>query len=107
MTTPEPSHTSVSRRRSGWLLGGLLLMAGASVTQVVGALLRHGPERLAGLEQELSIWLMEHEVASVAELVGCMSQQRCPNPAEYERAQYMRAIQGYRPADARQAPGPW
>ena len=84
-----------------------LLMAGAAVTQVVGALLRHGPERLAGLEQELATWLMEHEVASVAELMGCMSQQRCPNPAEYERAQYMRAIQGYRPADARQAPGPW
>jgi dihydroorotate dehydrogenase (fumarate) len=84
-----------------------LLMAGACVTQVVGALLRHGPERLAGLEEELASWLMEHEVASVAELIGCMSQQRCPNPAEYERAQYMRAIQGYRPADARQAPGPW
>ena len=31
MTTPEPSHTSVSRRRSGWLIGGLLLMAGAAV----------------------------------------------------------------------------
>jgi dihydroorotate dehydrogenase (fumarate) len=84
-----------------------LLMAGARITQVVGALLRHGPERLAGLEEELASWLMEHEVASVAELIGCMSQQRCPNPAEYERAQYMRAIQGYRPADARQARGPW
>jgi dihydroorotate dehydrogenase (fumarate) len=84
-----------------------LLMAGARVTQVVGALLRHGPGRLAGLEEELATWLMEHEVASVAELIGCMSQQRCPNPAEYERAQYMRAIQGYRPAAARQAPGPW
>ena len=84
-----------------------LLMAGARVTQVVGALLRHGPGRLAGLEEELATWLMEHELASVAELIGCMSQQRCPNPAEYERAQYMRAIQGYRPAAARQAPGPW
>lgn len=31
MTTPEPSHTLVSRRRSGWLIGGLLLMAGAAV----------------------------------------------------------------------------
>ena len=36
MTTPEPSHTSVSRRRSGWLLGGLLLMAGAAVAVGVG-----------------------------------------------------------------------
>ncbi|MEB3326401.1 MAG: dihydroorotate dehydrogenase-like protein, partial [Synechococcus sp.] len=84
-----------------------LLMAGASATQVVGALLRHGSDRLAGLEEELSIWLMEHELASVGQLVGCMSQLRCPNPTEYERAQYMRAIGGFRPVDARQAPGPW
>ena len=36
MTTPEPSHTLVSRRRSGWLIGGLLLMAGAAVAVAVG-----------------------------------------------------------------------
>ncbi|RLS50831.1 MAG: hypothetical protein DWH87_01390 [Planctomycetota bacterium] len=36
MTTPEPSHTLVSRRRSGWLVGGLLLMAGAAVAVGVG-----------------------------------------------------------------------
>lgn len=36
MTTPEPSHTLVSRRRSGWLIGGLLLMAGTAVAVAVG-----------------------------------------------------------------------
>ena len=36
MTTPEPSHTLVSRRRSGWLIGGLLLMAGAAAAVAVG-----------------------------------------------------------------------
>ena len=36
MTTPEPSHTLVSRRRSGWLVGGLLLMAGAAAAVAVG-----------------------------------------------------------------------
>lgn len=35
MTTPEPSHTLVPRRRSGWLAGGLLLMAGAAVAVAV------------------------------------------------------------------------
>lgn len=84
-----------------------LLMAGASITQVVGALLRHGPARLASLEEELAVWLQDHDDATVRELVGCMSQQRCPNPSEYERAQYMRAIQSYRPADAAAALGPW
>jgi len=36
VTTPEPSHTLVSRRRSGWLVGGLLLMAGVAVAVAVG-----------------------------------------------------------------------
>ena len=36
MTTPEPSPTLVPRRRSGWLVGGLLLMAGAAVAVAVG-----------------------------------------------------------------------
>jgi dihydroorotate dehydrogenase (fumarate) len=36
-----------------------------------------------------------------------MSQRRCPDPSEYERAQYLRVIQSYRPADAAAAPGPW
>ena len=71
-----------------------LLMAGASVTQMVAALLRHGPERLRGIEDELSTWLMEHGYASVRELQGCMSQLRCANPGEYERAQYLRAVRG-------------
>ncbi|MCS5699072.1 dihydroorotate dehydrogenase-like protein [Cyanobium sp. FGCU-52] len=77
-----------------------LLMAGACVTQVVGALLRHGPGRLAGLEEELAHWLREHDHATARELIGCMSQEKCPDPAEYERAQYMRAIQTFRPGDA-------
>jgi dihydroorotate dehydrogenase (fumarate) len=71
-----------------------LLMAGASVTQMVAALLRHGPERLRGIEDELSTWLMEHDYGSVRELQGCMSQQRCAEPGEYERAQYLRAVRG-------------
>jgi dihydroorotate dehydrogenase (fumarate) len=77
-----------------------LLMAGACVTQVVGALLRHGPGRLAGLEDELIRWLAEHDHATARELIGCMSQERCPDPAEYERAQYVRAIQTFHHGDA-------
>ncbi len=71
-----------------------LLMAGAAVTQMVAALLRHGPERLRGIEDELSTWLMEHDYGSVRELQGCMGQQRCADPGGYERAQYLRAVQG-------------
>jgi len=84
-----------------------LLMAGAAITQLVAALLRHGPARLASLEEELAVWMQEHDHPSVRELVGCMSQQRCPNPSEYERAQYMRVLQSYRAVEAPLARGPW
>jgi len=36
-----------------------------------------------------------------------MAQGRCPDPAGYERAQYLRVIQSYPAAEAPFAPGPW
>ncbi|MFN9644742.1 MAG: dihydroorotate dehydrogenase-like protein [Cyanobacteriota bacterium] len=84
-----------------------LLMAGACVTQVVGALLRHGPSRLTSLEEELRLWLHDHDHGSVQELIGCMSQLRCPTPRDYERVQYMRMLQTFEAERALDAPGPW
>jgi len=72
-----------------------LLMAGGCATQVVGALLRHGPCRLVGLVEELSNWLADHGYASVQELIGCLDQRNCPDPAAYERAQYIEALHTY------------
>jgi dihydroorotate dehydrogenase (fumarate) len=83
-----------------------LLMAGATVTQVVGALLRHGPQRLAEMEQELRNWLAEHDHATARELIGTMSQLRCPDPSEYERAQYMRVLQTFHPPEQAMATEP-
>jgi dihydroorotate dehydrogenase (fumarate) len=74
-----------------------MLMAGAATTQIVSALLRHGIGHLQVIDQELRHWIDEHEYESVRQLQGTMSQLRCPNPSEFERAQYMKAIQTYQP----------
>jgi dihydroorotate dehydrogenase (fumarate) len=74
-----------------------MLMAGAKVTMIVGALLRHGIEHLQDLDRELRHWMEEHEYGSVQQLQGSMSQLYCPNPSEFERVQYMKAIQTYKP----------
>jgi dihydroorotate dehydrogenase (fumarate) len=51
----------------------------------------------AGLiEQGLRQWLEEHEYESVRQMQGSMSQRSCSNPGEFERAQYMRALQSYK-----------
>ncbi len=74
-----------------------LLMAGATVTQIVSALLRHGPSYLGQIEQNLTAWLAEHEYASVSQLRGTMSQLKCPDPSAFERVQYMKTLQTYHP----------
>jgi dihydroorotate dehydrogenase (fumarate) len=74
-----------------------MLMAGADVTMLCSALLRHGIKHIATVEKEMRAWLDEHEYGSVQQLQGSMSQKNCPDPAEFERAQYMRAISSYKP----------
>lgn len=74
-----------------------LLMAGATVTQIVSALLRHGVSHLSSIEQDLIDWLAEHEYESVSQLRGTMSQRSCPDPSQFERVQYMKTLQTYQP----------
>jgi len=74
-----------------------LLLAGADVTMLASALLRFGPERLAAIEADLVEWLTEREYESVEQLKGSMSQASCPDPAAFERGNYMRALVSYAP----------
>ena len=73
-----------------------MLMVGASTTQLCSVLLRHGITKLTAIERELCEWMEQHEYESVAQLQGSLSQINCPNPAAFERAQYMKAISTYR-----------
>jgi len=65
-------------------------MAGASVTQMVSAILRNGPAHLRTILRELEVWMTENEWASLTEMRGNMSFERIPDPAAYERAAYCR-----------------
>ena len=63
-------------------------MAGASVTQLVSAILKNGPRHLRALRTELRAWMAAYEWTSLDEMRGNMSFQRIPNPSAYERATY-------------------
>jgi dihydroorotate dehydrogenase (fumarate) len=69
-----------------------MLMAGADVTMLCSVLIRHGVKQISVIERDLIAWMEEHEYVSVEQLKGSLSQKNCPNPSEFERAQYMRAI---------------
>ena len=63
-------------------------MAGAHVTQMVSALLRHGPRHLRAVRSELGAWMEENEWDSLDQMRGNMSFGRIPDPAAYERANF-------------------
>lgn len=69
-----------------------LLLVGASVTMLASALLLHGVGRLHTIKENLVAWLEEHEYDSVGQLRGSMSQRCVPDPAAFERAQYVRTV---------------
>jgi dihydroorotate dehydrogenase (fumarate) len=69
-----------------------MLMAGADVTMLCSALIRHGVRQIGVIEKDLSAWMEEHEYESVAQLKGSLSQKNCADPSAFERAQYMKAI---------------
>jgi dihydroorotate dehydrogenase (fumarate) len=67
-------------------------MAGADATQMVSALLRHGPAYLRTVRREIESWMEEHEWSSLGEMRGNMSLQRIPDAAAYERANFRLAL---------------
>jgi dihydroorotate dehydrogenase (fumarate) len=73
-----------------------MLLAGADVTMLCSVLLRHGIPQITTIERELTEWLTEHEYESVTQIKGSLSQKKCPEPAAFERAQYMKALTGYK-----------
>jgi dihydroorotate dehydrogenase (fumarate) len=73
------------------------LMAGANVTMMTSELLSHGVQRLGEVVREVRTWLETHEYVSVAQMRGSMSQQNVSNPDAFERANYMKMLQSWRP----------
>jgi dihydroorotate dehydrogenase (fumarate) len=73
------------------------LMAGANVTMMASELLQNGVRRIGQVLNELVTWLNEHEYESVMQMIGAMSQKHCAEPAAFERANYMKMLQSYRP----------
>lgn len=72
-----------------------LLMAGADVTMLCATLLRNGAGRVRDILDDMVDWMQEHEYESVHQLQGSMNHRACPNPAAFERANYMQALHSY------------
>jgi dihydroorotate dehydrogenase (fumarate) len=73
-----------------------MLMAGADVTMMCSALLKHGPSHITTVLAEVRQWMLEHEYVSLQQMKGSMSQKSVADPAAFERANYMKALNQYK-----------
>lgn len=72
-----------------------LLLAGADCVMLASSLLKKGPAHIGTLVDGVQRWLAEREYKSVEQMKGSLSQQSCPDPDAFERANYMRALKSY------------
>ena len=73
-----------------------MLMVGADVTMMCSALLKRGPQYIHEVLIDMERWLVEHEYVSIQQLKGSMSQKSIADPAAFERANYMKALQSFK-----------
>jgi dihydroorotate dehydrogenase (fumarate) len=71
------------------------MMAGAKVAMMTSALLKRGISHLDTVTNELLIWMNEHEYDSVRQMRGSMSRNAAPQPAAFERVNYMKMLGSY------------
>jgi dihydroorotate dehydrogenase (fumarate) len=71
------------------------LLVGADVVMTTSALLRHGVGHMGVLLEGLKAWMAAREFSSLAEVRGLLSQQKVRDPQAFERANYIKILQGY------------
>jgi len=71
------------------------LLAGADAAMIASVLYQKGFERIGAILSGMSEWMAEKEYVSVEQLKGSMSQENCPEPAAFERGNYMKALTSF------------
>jgi len=93
--TPQAIVPSRSQKTSPASSNPLNASMLASMT--TSELLANGITRITQILAELETWLQEHEYLSIEQMQGSMSQQSVAEPAAFERANYMKALNIFDP----------
>ena len=68
------------------------MMAGAKVAMTASELVGNGIQRAKSMLEELITWMQIHDYESITQMQGSMSQRNVSDPAAFERANYMKAL---------------
>ncbi len=70
-------------------------MAGASAVMMASEFIEHGVGRISQILGDLRAWMDQREYASIGQMKGSMSQRAVREPAAFERANYMKALNSF------------
>jgi len=79
------------------------LLAGADVVMTTSSLLRHGVGHMRELRDGLERWLEARSLDSLASIRGRMSHRNVTEQIAFERANYIKTLQGYKVASVGKA----
>jgi dihydroorotate dehydrogenase (fumarate) len=71
------------------------MMAGARVAMTTSALIENGIGVMRSLLTGVEGWMEKNLYQSIRQMQGSMSQERIPNPAAFNRANYMKVLSSY------------
>jgi len=80
-----------------------LLLAGADVVSMASALLRHGPDLLTTIMEEIEAWMRDKEFNSIDDFRGLVHPRSGTNSNAFERSNYIQTILSYDDEDREQS----
>ena len=73
-----------------------VMMAGANVAMMASELLQNGIGRIPEILADIEKWMEDHEYESIQQMKGSLSQKSVQEPAAFERANYMEALNSFK-----------
>jgi dihydroorotate dehydrogenase (fumarate) len=71
------------------------ILVGGDVVEMISAILRNGATYFTVMREGLSRWAESRRITSIDDVRGRISLQRTADPSLYERANYLRTLQGW------------
>lgn len=78
-----------------------MMLAGADVAMMASVLLKEGIDTLENILSGITEFMEEKEYESIEEMKGAMSSSSVSDPSAFERANYIKALQGFNMEDIR------
>lgn len=73
-----------------------IMMAGGDCAMMASELILKGPKRITEILNGMTRWMEEKGYSSIEMMKGSMSQKKIAEPAAFERANYMKALNSYK-----------